>query len=60
MRYGGIRDHRAATMVGYHPSDDRNSDCKGDKHPTSGVNLRRVFRITALNAGLSFETSTLN
>jgi hypothetical protein len=35
-------------MIGHHRSDDRNSDCKGDKYPTSGVNLRRLLKITAL------------
>ena len=32
-------------MIGHNPSDDRNSDSKGDKYPTNGVDLRHVFRI---------------
>jgi hypothetical protein len=28
VRYGGIRDRRAATMIGHHRSDDRDSDSK--------------------------------
>jgi hypothetical protein len=35
-------------MISHHRSDNRNSDSKGDKYPTNGVNLRRVFRIACL------------
>ena len=48
VRYGGIRDHRAAAMISHHRSDDRNSDSKGDKYPANSVNLRHVLMITRL------------
>ena len=45
MRYGALRDHRFAAMVGDYSGDGRNYDSKGDKYPTNGVDLRHVFRI---------------
>jgi hypothetical protein len=48
VRYGGIRDHRAAAMISQYRSDYRNSDGKGGKDPTNGVDLRRVLRIILL------------
>jgi len=45
VRYGALRDHGFAAMVGHYPGDGRDYYSKGDKYPANGVNLRRVFWI---------------
>jgi hypothetical protein len=56
VRYGALRDHSFAAIVGRYRSDGRDNDSKGDKYPTNGVNLRRVFRIVSCRSVI--ETST--
>jgi hypothetical protein len=48
VRCGAIRDHGVATVIAYYCGDGRDYESKGDKYPTNGVNLRRVFRIACL------------
>jgi hypothetical protein len=48
MRYGAIREHSFVAMIGHYRSYGGDNESKGNKYPASGVDLRRVLRITRL------------